>query len=201
MLRSSHGGTMPRRILIAVAATLVPLIAGCEAGNNAPTVNWHPPTAGTSATVGKITISNAFVLGAPAGDVLAAGQNAGVFLGLTNIGSADRLINVSAPGVAQSVRITGGQVPLRSEHAVLLTGPQPDVVLENLLRPLTGGSVITIRLTFQKAGTVKLQVPVMPRSQYYSTLLPAPAPSSASGSPLPKSSAGGTATPSPSASS
>ncbi|MHB1595110.1 MAG: copper chaperone PCu(A)C [Streptosporangiaceae bacterium] len=176
MLRSSRGGKVSRRIVIAVAAALVPLIAGCEAGNNAPTLSWHQPTPGSHATVGNISISNVFVLGAPVGAVLRPGQNAGVFLGLVNTGSPDQLISVSAPGVAQSVRLPGGVVPLRSQQPVLLTGPRPQVILEHLLRPLTGGSAITVYLRFAKAGTVKMQIPVMPRAQYYATLLPAPAP-------------------------
>ncbi len=176
MLRSSRGGKVSRRIVIAVAAALVPLIAGCEAGNNAPTLNWHQPTPGSHATVGNIAISNVFVLGAPIGAVLRPGQNAGMFLGLVNTGSPDQLVSVSAPGVAQSVQIPGGVVPLRSQQAVLLTGPRPQVILEHLLKPLTGGSVITVFLRFAKAGTVKLQIPIMPRAQDYATLLPAPAP-------------------------
>ena len=175
MLRSSRGGKVSRRIVIAVAAALVPLIAGCEAGTNAPTLNWHQPTPGSQATVGNISISDVFVLGAPIGAVLRPGQNAGMFLGLVNTGSPDQLVSVSAPGVAQSVRLPGGVVPLRSQQAVLLTGPRPQVILEHLLRPLAGGSVITVFLRFAKAGTVKLQIPIMPRAQDYATLLPAPA--------------------------
>ncbi len=65
MIRSSRGGIVSRSILIAAAAALVPLIAGCEAGTNAPTLQWHQPTDGTHAQVSRnITVNNAFVLGA-----------------------------------------------------------------------------------------------------------------------------------------
>jgi copper(I)-binding protein len=174
--RSGGGSGYQRRILIAVAAALIPMIAGCEAGTNAPSLHWHQPTDGTSKQAGAITISNAFVLGAPIGAVLPKGQNAGLFLGLTNIGSPDRLVSISAPGVAQSVRLPGNQITLASQHSVLLTGPRPTVILENLLRPLNGGSTITITLTFAVAGQITIQVPVMPRAQFYTTLLPAPSP-------------------------
>jgi len=176
VIRSSRGGMVSRRILIALAAALVPLIAGCEAGTNAPVLHWHQPTDGTGAVVGDITISNAFVLGAPIGAVLKPGQNAAMFFGLVNTGSPDRLLSVAVPGVARSVLLPGGQVPLRSQQAVLLTGPRPSVVLTDLLRPVSGGSVVIVVLTFQNAGIVRLKVPVMPKAQYYSTFSPPPAP-------------------------
>ena len=44
MHRSGGGSGYPRRILIAVAAALIPMIAGCEAGANAPSLHWHQPT-------------------------------------------------------------------------------------------------------------------------------------------------------------
>lgn len=184
MIRSSRSGTASRRILIAAAAALVPLIAGCEAGTNAPTLHWHQPTNGTHKTLGSITISNAFVLGAPVGKVLHSGQNAGLFLGLTNTGTAsDRLLAVHAPGEAGKVQLPAGGVNLAKNGQVLLTGPTPQIVLSNLTHPLTGGSVMTIYLVFAKAGTTMLQVPVMPASSYYTTLSPAPAASSPSPSP------------------
>jgi hypothetical protein len=177
---------MPRRIVIATAVALVPLIAGCEAGTNAPSLQWHAPTDGTGAVIGGITISNAFVLGAPIGSALRPGQNAGLFFGLTNTGtSSDRLVSVSAcqPGngctlLARSVLLPGGQVVVNSQRSVLLTGPRPKVILEDLLRPVTGGSVVKLVLTFRKAGQLTLGVPVMPMAQYYATLSPPPAPTS-----------------------
>ena len=199
MIRSSRGGMMPRRILIAAAVAVVPLMAGCEAGTNAPTLQWHQPTDGSTAAAGpNITISNVFVLGAPIGAELRPGQNAGLFMGLVNTGPSDRLVSVSAPGVAASVRLPGRGVLLLSQHRVLLTGPQPLVLLQNLVRPLTGGSVIKIILTFANAPSTTIYVPVMPRANFYTTLSPAPAPTSASPSPSGKGRGGsGSASPSP----
>lgn len=204
MVRSSRGGRAQRRILVAVAAVLIPLIAGCEAGSNAPSLHWHQPTGGSSAGAGGITINNVFVLGAPIGSELKRGQNAGLFLALTNTGSADRLVSISAPGVAKTVVLLGGQVALNSNHSVLLAGLPPAVVLEDLVRPLSGGSVVTIHLLFANAGTVTMQVPVMPKTSYFDTLSPPPSPSP---SPSPTRTGKGhhhgkhSASPSPSASS
>jgi hypothetical protein len=142
VIRSSRG-RHSRRILIAVAAAaaVMPLIAGCEAGTNAPSLHWHNPTDGAGANLGNISISNVFVLGAPIGGVIPKGQNAGLFLGLVNVGSTDRLLRISAPGTATSVSLPGQtkQLLVATDHPVLLTGPRPQLILRDLLRPLTGG--------------------------------------------------------------
>lgn len=175
MIRSNRAAALPRRMLIAAAVALVPLAAaGCEAGTNAPTQQWHQPTDGSGTTVGTITISNAFVLGAPLNSSLLPGQAAGLYLGLVNTGPLDHLVSVTAPGTASSVQLPGGTIALPPQQAVLLTGPQPTVLLEDLTRTLVGGSLISITLTFQNAGTVQMRVPVMPQAQYYSTYSPAP---------------------------
>ncbi len=180
MIRSSHRAghqraALPRRLCIAAIAALIPVLAGCEAGANAPTQRWHQPTDGAAAVLHGISIRNVFVLGAPVNTRLAAGTSTGLFLALANTGSPDRLLSISAPGTATSVRLpAGGPVPLASNSAVLLTGPQPRVVLTGLVRPLPGGSFINVIMKFQNAGSVTLSVPVMPRAQYYTTFSPAP---------------------------
>ncbi len=201
MHRNSSGANYSRRIVIAVAAALIPLIAGCEAGFNAPILHWHQPTDGTTTTVGNITITDAFVLGAPIGSTLRIGQNAGLFFGLANVGTSDRLVSISAPGVARSVLLPAGQIPVRSQHVVLLTGPRPAVVLQHLLGPLAGSSVVTITFTFAVARSVTLKVPVIPRAQFYTTLSPAPqttSPVAAPGGQSPSSTTSPSGSPSPS---
>lgn len=189
MILSFRGGAVPRRVVIAITAAVLPLLGGCAAGNNAPSLQWHHPTDGAGATYGGITVSNVFVLGAPLGTVLQPGQNAGLFLGLTNTGPrGDHLTRVTAltssgRALATSVSLPGGQVNLWSRHQVLLTGPAPKIILERLLRPVRGGSVVTICLTFAIAGKHCLRVPVMPMAQYYATLSPAPGPTTAPATP------------------
>jgi copper(I)-binding protein len=186
-----------RRLLVLAIAALIPVLAGCEAGNNAPTQEWHQPTDGTGTVHNKISIRNVFVLGAAIGSTIKVGGSAGVFLALINDGSADKLVKISAPGTAKSVTLPGGSVSLASQKAVLLTGPAPKVVLEDLTRPITGGSSVRLVLTFLNASSVSMTVPVMPRAQYYSTFSP-PSPSP---SPTTKSRhTSATATPSASAS-
>jgi copper(I)-binding protein len=187
----------PRRLVILAIAALIPALAGCEAGFNAPTQQWHQPTDGTGAVHNDIAIRNAFVLGAPLGQRIPVGHSAGVFLALINEGSADRLLTISAPGTARSVTLPGGTVPLASQKAVFLTGPAPEVILQDLTRPLSGGSTVRLVMTFQNAGTLSLVLPIMPQAQYYSTFSPPPSPSP-SPSAHPKASASPVATPTPS---
>ena len=51
-----------RRLLFGALAVLVPALAGCEAGLNAPTLEYHPAAFGGYAAHNGITIDNAFVL-------------------------------------------------------------------------------------------------------------------------------------------
>ncbi len=205
MIRSSHGtgrrAMLPRRLIIAAVAALIPALAGCEAGANAPTQQWHPPTEGTGLVQHGIDIRDMFVLGAPTNSSLAAGQSAGLFFALYNNGAPDRLLSVTAPGTAESVHLPGGSVRVGKYQEILLTGPQPKAVLVNLTRALAGGTYIRVVMNFQNAGRIPLNVPVLPQAQYYTTFSPAPSPSP---SPTPKASPtgtpGATPTPSPSAS-
>jgi hypothetical protein len=179
----------PLRVLaMVVAAAVAPVIAGCEAGFNAPTQQWHQPAAGASAVVNNVLrINNVFVLGAAPAFSLPRGGSAGLFLAITNEGAApDRLIGVTAPGTAAAVQLPAGGVRLAGQQQVLLSGPAPRVILRRLIRS------ILVVLHFVRAGNVTMAVPVMPRAQWFSTFSPAPLLVSPSPSPT------GTASPSPS---
>ena len=170
MIRSRSGRTVANRLLIGALALLIPATAGCEAGLNAPTLEFHPASAGANAIVNGIRINNVFVLSAPSGSSVPAGSSAGMFLALFNGGtSADQLVGVSAPGSAASVQLSGGTVRLPVQSSVNLTGPQPEVVLSGLTRPLSGGQAVQVILNFQRAGAVTLDVPVEPQSYSFST--------------------------------
>jgi len=175
------------------AAALIPVIAGCEAGNNAPTQQWHQPTAGASAVVSDtMRINNMFVLGPLPGFRIPVGASAGVFFALNNSGARDRLKSITAPGSARAIQVPLGGVQVGRDQSLLLTGPQPQVLLKGLTKTLHGGQYVRMNLDFQSAGHVTLLVPVMPRAAFYSTFSPAPRPS-----PRPTLVLTPTATPSP----
>jgi len=166
---------LKRRLLISAAAMLVPALAGCEAGLNAPTLQYHQAGPGGYGSAGPVNISNAFVLDGPVGSAVPAGGSAGLFVALYNGGAQnDRLLGVAAPGWAGSVRVTGGTVSLPANTSVLLTGPQPELVLSGLTRPVRGGQAIPVIFDFQHAGAVTLMVPVEPHAFYFSQLAQAP---------------------------
>jgi copper(I)-binding protein len=183
VIRARFGKTAAGRLLLGAGALalLAPAIAGCEAGNGAPTLEFHAASSGAQTVVNGIRITNVFVLGAPSGASLPAGSSASLFLSLFNDGAAaDTLQSVSAAGAAASVTLDGGTVPLPSETPVNLTGPQPSAVLNNLSAPLSSGGYVAVTLQFKNAGPVTLQVPVEPQAYYWSTYSPAPsAPASA----------------------
>ena len=173
MIRASFGKTAAGRLLLGagVLALLVPAVAGCEAGQDAPTLEFHSASFGAHTVFNDIQITNAFVLGAPAGSTLPSGSSASLFVSLYNRGdNSDTLMSATAPQTAGSISLSGGTVALPANAApVNLTGPQPDVVLENLTKPLRGGSTIPVTFDFQHAGTVTLQVPVEAQSFQWAT--------------------------------
>ena len=199
-----------RRMLLGALAVLAPALAGCEAGYNAPTLEYHQAAFGAYASKNGVSISNAFVLGpSPSGPEVAGGR-AGVFLAITSQ-DGDKLVSASAPGTATSVQILGGPVSVPAVGSADLTGPVPRVVLNGLANPLQAGTLVKLNLTFAEAGTIAMTVPVQPKAYEYATFSPPPTPSptatakkanpsasaSASGSASPGATASPTATPTP----
>jgi copper(I)-binding protein len=183
VIRARFGKTAAGRLLLGAGALalLMPAIAGCEAGNGAPTLEFHAASAGAQTIVNGIRITNVFVLGAPSGATLPAGSSASLFMSLFNDGAnADTLVSATAEG-ASGVTLDGGTVALPSEIPVNLTGPTPSAVLTNLSKPLAAGGYVKVVLQFKNAGPVTLQVPVEPQSYDWATYSPAPsAPASSS---------------------
>jgi copper(I)-binding protein len=187
VIRARSGKTAAGRLLLGagVLALVIPAIAGCEAGADAPTLEFHAASFGAQTVFNEIRITNAFVLGAPRGSTVPSGASAGLFVSLYNGGSSsDTLLSATAPGSATSISLSGGTVPLPANSApVNLTGPEPEVVLESLTRALTGGSSIPVTFDFEHAGKVTLQVPVEAQAfQWVTFSPPAPVPAGAAAS-------------------
>ena len=142
-----------RRLLVGAIAMLVPALAGCEAGLNAPTLQYHSASSGTSTTINGIELDNVFVLGPALNQTLPAGGQAGVFLAMSSQ-TRDLLVSASAPGAANSVQLLNGPVTLRPGELVNLSGPAPLIVLNGLTNPLSGGETISLVLTFASAGAL-----------------------------------------------
>ena len=200
MIRSSHGSKLLRRLIIGGVALLVPVLAGCEAGNGAPVLDFHPAANGAYGTADSVSLSDVFILGGPDSQPLPAGSSASVFLSVYNGGNnADKLISVDASGTAKSVQLAGGSITIPAQGVTDLEGPLPKVVLRGLSKALSGGQTVDVLLTFQNAGSVELTVPVEPRTTYYSTYSPPPAPSATKHASAGATSPASTATPTTSA--
>jgi hypothetical protein len=165
-----------RRLLFGAMVLLLPALAGCEAGLNAPTLQYHPANFAVDKTKNGISFSNLFVLGASPDGPQVAGGRTGVFLSLY-AADGDRLTGVKATGTASSVSIAGGSVNLPAQSLVDLSGPVPKVVLNGLADSLQGGETVTLSFTFAKAGTITLPVPVEPQAFEYATFSPPATPS------------------------
>jgi len=162
-----------RRLLFGAIAVLVPALAGCEAGFDAPTLAFHPANFGVNTIKNGIAIDNAFVLGSEPGSAVPPGGRAGVFLTI-QAQNGDRLVKVTASGAASAVQIDGGSVNLPAQSVVDLSGPVPRVVLTGLTSPLGGGETVTLSLRFAEAGTIDVALPVEPRAYEYATFAPPP---------------------------
>ena len=165
-----------RRLLIGAIAILVPTLAGCEAGLNAPTLEFHPASYGVSTVANGITFDDLFVLGPALNETLPPGGQAGVFLSLSSQFSHDKLVAVSAAGTASSVQLVTGPIPLVQGTVVDLSGPHPEIVLNGLTNPLSGGETVRLTFTFTNAGEVTLMVPVEPAAYEFATYFPPPTP-------------------------
>ncbi len=163
-----------RRLLIGALAILVPALAGCEAGDNAPTLQFHPASFGVSTTVDGINIDNVFVLGPAPGSTLQAGGQAALFMSLESP-TSDRLTKITS-NAASSVQLGNGAITLNPNTLVDLGGPSPLVTLNGLTNPLSGGETVKLQLSFATAGTVNLTVPVEPAAYEFATYSPAPTP-------------------------
>jgi copper(I)-binding protein len=176
MSRGGHTVTRwNRRLLIGALAILVPALAGCEAGFNAPTLEFHPASFGVSTMVDGINIDNVFVLGPTLGSTLPAGGQASLFMALQS-SNADQLTSISAPGAANSVLLGNGPIALSPNTLVDLSGPEPLLALDGLTNPLSGGETVQLVLHFATAGSVTLMVPVEPAAFEFATYSPPPTP-------------------------
>jgi hypothetical protein len=176
MNRGGHTVTRwNRRLLVGALAILVPALAGCEAGFNAPTLEFHQASFGVSTIVDGINIDNVFVLGPAPGSTLQAGGQAGLFMSL-EASNSDQLTSIGAPGTATSVQLGNGPITLSPNTLVDLSGPAPQLTLDGLTNPLSGGEMVKLQLNFATAGQVTLVVPVEPAADQFATYSPAPTP-------------------------
>jgi hypothetical protein len=196
-------------LAIGGALTIAPAVTGCGAGFSPQSTRPSEPPQGLNVQIpqnaskpAQIQIRNLFVLGPADNQQLAAGADAPVYADIIDAaGTPDQLRAVSSPSFSSPSSIAGNAINLPSHQLVSLNGgTKPLVVLKGLTQPLFGGENIPLTLTFQNAGSITVQVQVVPWSGIYATYPPAQAASpSPSATPSASASARTTASPGTSA--
>ncbi|MGY1663583.1 copper chaperone PCu(A)C [Geodermatophilus sp. SYSU D00705] len=159
----------PRRwsaVGAAAGVVAVLALAGCDAGNEAETLEETPDTAGVDGSVGQVSLDDFFL---DAEDTVAAGASVPLRGVVTNDAEdADRLVGVTTPA-AQSVQLldesgqaspAGIEVPAGGQVEAV-TGPVR-FQLEGVTDPIAPTDTVRVTFTFRSAGEVALDVPVAP---------------------------------------
>lgn len=123
--------------------------------------------AGGGASAGDIEVTRAWSRASPPGLEVAA-----AYFVITNHGPSDRLVHVSSPAAKRAeihmTRTDGGAMRMERLDAVgvdsggstLFAPTGRHVMLIGLKQPLKEGDVFTLVLTFEKAGSLEVQVHV-----------------------------------------
>jgi copper(I)-binding protein len=169
---------------IAGALAVIPAVSACGAGEDPQSAQATQLTEGVNVTTRSgVAVRNLFVLGPPSGQRINPGSAATLYASVVNDsadGQPDRLVGISAPGVAQAVQIQGGGIDLPYQRLVQLGTSSPAgvttplITLQGLAMPLGGGELLNLTLQFEKAGALRVAVPVVPRDGSYTTYAPAP---------------------------
>ena len=163
----------PLAALVIAGASLA---VGCSSDDTTPeakasSTEVTAESGGTEASVGDLKISNARI-GEP------AGPNTGMFLSITNDGdTADRLVAVTtgiSPEVQLHETVTDGDRTSMQELPSGIDVPAgTTTVLEPgglhamfmKVEPLTADEQVPVTLSFDKAGDVEVEVPVIPLTE------------------------------------
>lgn len=161
-------------VTIEATVKAAPDMAGMNHGNMgaAATPAATTTTAATprDVTLGKLTISDQWVR-VTANTVTAA------YMVITNTGEADTLIKATSPispnvqlhevvsdGATSKMQPKDGGFPVPANGEVTLRPGAYHIMMLDLKEPVTEGQIISITLTFEKAGEVTITAPAKPHT-------------------------------------
>lgn len=145
-----------RNLIAAVAATLILAAA---------------PAAAHDIKVGELTIATPWTRATPPG-----AANGGGFVTITNTGTTDdRLVGAASPiskkvelhtmemadGIMKMRPVEGG-IPVPAGETVQLAPGGEHIMFMGLDAPIEAGSLVPVTLTFEKAGSVELEMTATP---------------------------------------
>ncbi len=145
-----------RRIGAAILASVVGSagLASCASGNDALTNLARTTTNSVSSAVGSITLRNVYVAGP-----LSRGDSAQIVSAFFNAGTEpDTIIGVSSPLAAGGKVPSPAELPPGSGKIFIADGSAP--TLQNVQKNLLIGSQVPVTITFARAGSIILDVPV-----------------------------------------
>ncbi|MGH3098547.1 MAG: copper chaperone PCu(A)C [Streptosporangiales bacterium] len=190
---SPHALTRPVALVV-VSLAMAFAVSGCASGFETYTSpSLQPPDANNYPAVGStspIEVKHAFVLGPrPDDPPYVKGSDAAVYLTFVNeTKKTDTLVSASSPA-ARKVTIAGGTsagtgIEVPPTNSAVTKGAPVDVgrppysdntiTLTGLSRDVRNTEVLSLTLTFRRAGKITFDIPVMPRTAEYATLQPAP---------------------------
>jgi copper(I)-binding protein len=156
---------------IGLVALTVAAVAGCSSSNHtAAASSASSAPAGTAhASIGELTLTGGYIPQPASPDVAAA------YVTVANSGAvADRITRVTTSVTMDVMAMTEtnsgsvgtmtdlSSVVIPAHGSVSLTPGHAHLMLENPTRPLKQGDMVSMAVTFAKAGTVSLAMPVVP---------------------------------------
>ncbi|MGW5263545.1 hypothetical protein ACWEQG_21465 [Microbispora sp. NPDC004025] len=178
-----------RRILAALCIAGAAVTAACGDIKQDYYTQTMPQNDGANVNLPGLLLRNAFILGSQ--QPAPPGTDMPVYMMLLNeSGHTDRLVAVDTGGLFRDARLPAGGLEIPGGRYVGGTA-LPQVLLAGLTRPLGSGGTIPVTFRFQNAGSVRVDVPVLPPGAWRNTYSPWPGASpspSPSLSPSPSSS-------------
>ncbi|MBO3085016.1 hypothetical protein [Cellulomonas fengjieae] len=165
-MTSPRPRTLRAAALVAGAAAVGLVLAGCSATNPITTQAKYSASDGVRVTLGDVVGSNLLVLSAAEGD---PGAMQG---GLINDGSEDRLVTV-AIGDDETIVTVGAK-----ETVLLGVGRNPEDGFAEVTFPVleaAPGSTVSVTLSTPQDGSISVEVPVLDGTlPEYATAVPSP---------------------------
>ena len=153
----SRTAQSPRRLLVVAVLASALALSGCASGKIAQTAQEVSSVSSGGGQVGQINLMNV-EFQTPASTSYAKGSTAPLDMWVSNDSiTADTLTQVTSP-VAAKVEIQGtATVPGQSLEDF---GTKYKIALTGLTAPIVYGVSVPVTFTFQRAGTVTINVPV-----------------------------------------
>lgn len=149
---------------LATGATVLAVVVGCDAGQDAGTAEETPDTPGVDGSVGDVDLDDVFL---DADGTVAAGDSVGLRGALSNQAQAtDRLVTVRTPA-AGSVELLDEQgtsspdgIELPADGQVDATQGPVRIRLDEVTESIGTTDTVPVTFVFENAGEVQLDVPV-----------------------------------------